>query len=57
MYLNLQGEAGALPAAARQRAQRAADRAHNDAVLSAARNDEHIARSLAHEEVQVWFVP
>ncbi len=53
--LMLQAEAGALPAATRLRAQRAADRAHNDAVLSAAGNDEQIARSLAHEDVQVNF--
>lgn len=49
----LQGEAKPAPASTRRRAQRAADRAHNDAVLSAAGTDEQVAQSLAQEEAQL----
>ena len=52
-----QGQAGAEPAPNRMRAQRATDRAHNDAVLSAAGTDEQVARSLAQEDVQVTTGP
>ena len=52
----LQAEVRQAPAANRRRAQRAADSAHNDAVLSAAGTDDQIARSLAHEEAQLQVV-
>ncbi|KAK9825982.1 hypothetical protein WJX74_003112 [Apatococcus lobatus] len=47
-----QDEARQQPAASNRRAQRAADRAHNNAVLSAAGTDEQIAHSLARDEAQ-----
>lgn len=52
----LQAEARPAPAANRRRAQRAADRAHNDAVLSAAGTDDQVARSLAQEEAQLQVI-
>lgn len=54
----MQAEARRPPPPSRRKAQRAADRAHNEAVLSAAGTDEQIAQSLAQDETQVrWLIP